>query len=86
VANAGTPIDYRLLTLKTSPARDEQAKIYATLEKYARRLNRNSKKERPNKIALFLWSESPGTGKTTTAIAVLNEWMIAHYLGSLKRD
>jgi KaiC/GvpD/RAD55 family RecA-like ATPase len=32
--------------------------------------------------SLYLWSESPGTGKTTTAIAFLNEWMIAHYLGS----
>jgi DNA replication protein DnaC len=36
--------------------------------------------------SLYLFSESPGTGKTTTAIAVLNEWMIAHYLGSLKRN
>jgi DNA replication protein DnaC len=34
VANANTPADYRLLTLATSPARESQAKLYATLEKY----------------------------------------------------
>jgi DNA replication protein DnaC len=34
VANANTPIDYRLLTVQTSPASANQAKIYATIEKY----------------------------------------------------
>jgi DNA replication protein DnaC len=86
VANAGTPADYRLLTLSTSPAREEQAKIYATLEKYVATFNRMFEPDGNRIKALYLWSESPGTGKTTTAIAVLNEWMIAHYLGSLKRE
>jgi DNA replication protein DnaC len=86
VANAGTPMDYRLLTLKTSPARDEQAKIYATLEKYVATFDRMFDANADRIKSLYLWSESPGTGKTTTAIAVLNEWMIAHYLGSLKRE
>jgi DNA replication protein DnaC len=35
--------------------------------------------------SLYLWSESPGTGKTTTAVALLNSYIIEHYLGSLKR-
>jgi DNA replication protein DnaC len=86
VANAGTPMDYRLLTLKTSPARDEQAKIYATLEKYVATFDRMFDDNADRIKSLYLWSESPGTGKTTTAIAVLNEWMIAHYLGSLRRN
>jgi DNA replication protein DnaC len=86
VANAGTPADYRLLTLSTSPAREEQAKIYATLEKYVATFERQFDANADRIKALYLWSESPGTGKTTTAIAVLNEWMIAHYLGSLKRE
>jgi DNA replication protein DnaC len=86
VANAGTPADYRLLTLSTSPAREEQAKIYATLEKYVSTFERMFEPDGNRIKALYLWSESPGTGKTTTAIAVLNEWMIAHYLGSLKRE
>jgi DNA replication protein DnaC len=86
VANANTPADYRLLTLATSPARENQVKIYATLEKYTQTFDRQFEADGSRIKSLFLWSESPGTGKTTTAIAVLNEWLIAHYLGSLKRN
>jgi DNA replication protein DnaC len=86
VANANTPADYRLLTLATSPARESQAKIYGTLEKYTQTFDRQFEADGSRIKSLFLWSESPGTGKTTTAISVLNEWLIAHYLGSLKRN
>jgi DNA replication protein DnaC len=86
VANATTPTDYRLLTLATSPARENQAKIYETLEKYTQTFDRQFEADGNRIKSLYLWSESPGTGKTTTAIAVLNEWLIAHYLGSLKRN
>jgi DNA replication protein DnaC len=86
VANANTPADYRLLTLATSPARENQAKIYGTLEKYTQTFDRQFEADGIRIKSLYLWSESPGTGKTTTAIAVLNEWLIAHYLGSLKRN
>jgi DNA replication protein DnaC len=86
VANANTPTDYRLLTAQTSPARANQAQIYATIEKYAATFDRQFEADGARIKSLYLWSESPGTGKTTTAIAVLNEWLIAHYLGSLKRN
>jgi DNA replication protein DnaC len=90
VANANTPADYRLLTVKNSPARENQAKIYSTIEKYTATFDRMFEdfgKDTNGRIkSLYLWSESPGTGKTTTAIAILNEWLIAHYLGSLKRN
>jgi DNA replication protein DnaC len=86
VANANTPADYRLLSLATSPARENQAKIYGTLEKYTQTFDRQFEADGSRIKSLYLWSESPGTGKTTTAIAVLNEWLIAHYLGSLKRN
>jgi DNA replication protein DnaC len=86
VANANTPADYRLLTLANSPARESQAKVYATIEKYAATFERQFEEGADRIKSLYLFSESPGTGKTTTAIAVLNEWMIAHYLGSLKRN
>jgi DNA replication protein DnaC len=86
VANANTPADYRLLTVQTSPARAEQAKLYATIEKYTATFERQFEADGARIKSLYLWSESPGTGKTTTAIAVLNEWLIAHYLGSLKRN
>jgi DNA replication protein DnaC len=40
----------------------------------------------PNRIkSLYLYSAEPGLGKTTTAAAVLNEYIIVHYVGSLRR-
>jgi DNA replication protein DnaC len=86
IANANTPADYRLLTLANSPAREGQAKVYATLEKYVATFERQFDDNAPRIKSLFLWSESPGTGKTTSATALLNEYIIANYLGSLKRD
>jgi DNA replication protein DnaC len=74
------------LTVQTSPARANQAKIYATIEKYTATFERQFEADTARIKSLYLWSESPGTGKTTTAIAVLNEWLIAHYLGSLRRE
>jgi DNA replication protein DnaC len=86
IANANTPADYRLLTLANSPAREGQAKVYATLEKYVATFERQFDENAPRIKSLFLWSESPGTGKTTSATALLNEYIIANYLGSLKRN
>jgi DNA replication protein DnaC len=86
VANANTPADYRLLTVQTSPARSNQAQLYTTIEMYTATFERQFEADSDRIKSLYLWSESPGTGKTTTAIAVLNEWLIAHYLGSLKRN
>jgi DNA replication protein DnaC len=86
IANANTPADYRLLTLANSPAREGQAKVYATLEKYAATFERQFDENAPRIKSLFLWSESPGTGKTTSAVALLNSYIIANYLGSLKRN
>jgi DNA replication protein DnaC len=94
IANANTPADYRLLTVSNSPARDKQAQIYGHIEKYISTFDRmfddfesgidNDTSRRIK--SLYLWSESPGNGKTTTAIAVLNEWIIASYLGALRRN
>lgn len=35
--------------------------------------------------SLYLFSVSPGNGKTSTAVALMNEYIIENYLGSLKR-
>lgn len=78
-ANAGLPKDYRGVTLGNSPAKDDQAKIYTALERYKNTFGGEDTK------SLYLWSESPGTGKTTTASALLNAWIAEDYLGSIKR-
>jgi DNA replication protein DnaC len=85
VANANTPADYRLLTLANSPAREEQSEIYARLEKYVATFERQFEDGAKQIKSFYFWSKNTGTGKSTTASALLNEYLIAHYLGSLKR-
>jgi DNA replication protein DnaC len=85
LANANAPTDYKLLMLANSPVRANQAQVYATIEKYVATFERQFEPDGNRIKSLYLFSESPGTGKTTTAIAVMNEWIIANYLGAKKR-
>lgn len=82
VESAGVPRDYRYVTLGNSPAREGQAKVYATLDKYVTTFRRHMGGGERAK-SLYLWSESPGTGKTTTAVALLNAWIATEYLTAL---
>jgi len=82
LGNAGLPTDYRGITLANSPARESQSKIYELLEVYVDTFGRDDGEQIKS---LYLWSESPGTGKTTTASALISEWVARDYLGSLKR-
>lgn len=75
LASAGVPSEYRNVTLANSAARDDQSKAYEIIERYVSDFNGS----------LYLFSKATGTGKTTSASAVLNEFIIRNYLGSLKR-
>lgn len=35
--------------------------------------------------SVYLWGDNPGTGKTSTACALINAYIAANYIGSLKR-
>lgn len=85
IASANAPSDYRMLTLQNSPVRKEQTSIYNTLDKYAATFNRQFDEDSPRIKSLYLWSENPGNGKTSSAVALMNQWITEHYLGSLKR-
>jgi DNA replication protein DnaC len=85
VGAAKVPSEYKGLTLATSPARTEQAEIYGMLTKYVATFERQFDVDGERQKNIYMWSDSPGTGKTTTAAALINEYIVAHYLGSLKR-
>lgn len=79
VAAANLPKEYRHITLANSPARTEQAKVYTALERYADLFTGGTEK------SAYLWSESPGTGKTTSAAALAIEWITRQYIGALRK-
>lgn len=85
ISNANTPQDYRLLTLSNSPAKEGQASVYKNLERYIATFERQFEEGADRIKSLYMWSTNTGTGKSTSASALLNEYIIAHYLGSLKR-
>lgn len=35
--------------------------------------------------SVYLWSKEPGNGKTSTACALLNEWIARQYIGALRK-
>lgn len=97
VGAAGVPRDYAGILLADSPAATDQAKVYAKLDAYVKSFEKHfddvqaelaeaGKTDEEIRVkSLYLWSESPGTGKTTTAIALLHEWLLRVYIGYLKR-
>lgn len=97
VGAAGIPRDYDGVLLSDSPAREGQAETYRKLESYVKSFDKQfedvvtalraeGKTEDEIRIkSLYLWSASPGTGKTTTASALINEWILRNYIGHLKR-
>jgi DNA replication protein DnaC len=97
VGAANIPKDYAGLMLADSPARSTRPKTYADLEAYVKSFEKQFEDvqsslreagESDDDIqikSLYMWSESPGTGKTTTASALLNEWILRSYVGHLKR-
>ena len=84
VGAAGAPSDYKYLTLQNSPARDGMEALYATLEKYVKTFSRQFEEDGARIKSWYFYSASPGTGKTTTAIALMNEFIMTSYLGSLR--
>jgi DNA replication protein DnaC len=91
MAATNLPKEYRHLTLLNSPVRASQAKVYKSIEAYvttfSRQFGASESTDPKDKIkSMYLYSEETGTGKTTTAAVILNEWLIRHYIGSLQRN
>jgi DNA replication protein DnaC len=82
---ANVPREYRLITLKNSPVRASEPTVYKTLDAYVKTFIRAFNEPSEPIKSVYLYSPTPGNGKTTTAIALLHEYLIRHYVGSLQR-
>lgn len=82
---ADIPAEYRRITLGTSPAREGQSAVYTALVDYAATFSRQFDPGGERIKSVYLYSAEPGTGKTTTAAALLNEYLTVHYIGSVQR-
>jgi DNA replication protein DnaC len=100
VSRANVPKDYRMLTISNSPARDSEVLVVLgdrdedkremslarVMQDYVNTFSRQFEDGAESIKSFYLYSPSPGTGKTTTAAALLNEYLIRHYLGSKLRE
>lgn len=85
IGAACLPRDYRLVTVQNSPVRVDQPEVYKTIDAYVKTFVREYGGGGEPIKSLYLYSESPGTGKTTTAAAILNEYIMRHYFERSRR-
>lgn len=92
VGNANAPEEYRYGLLHDSPVAESQPDIYEVLDRYVKSFDKmfDDNKEGLEGTArqvksLYLYSRAAGTGKTTTSVALMNEYMIRNYLGHIAR-
>ncbi|MGM0837734.1 MAG: DNA replication protein [Bacillota bacterium] len=89
---SNVPPDYRLLTFANLPAITVKIGAKSGIVTEILRNYTNSFSRQFDRIdnvsdrikSLYLFSPASGTGKTSTACALINEWLIAHYVISLK--
>lgn len=78
-SNTDVPNDYKEVFMDNSVARKDQENAYRILDKYVESFKGDGKDK-----SVYLFSRSPGTGKTTTAIALLHEYIRIKYLKYVK--
>lgn len=83
IFESNIPLDYSRMTVKQNPVRQSQKAVYVQVDSYVKTFPRMFDGERIR--SLYLYSESPGTGKTSTACAIANEYLLIHCIGSWKR-
>ena len=76
---AGIPSEYFGITLDNSPVREAQGAVYEALDKYVGTFTEDIRHKN-----LYLFSRSPGTGKSTTALAILHDWIRMRFLYHVK--
>jgi DNA replication protein DnaC len=84
VGTGNTPRSHRLSTTANTNVRQRQENAYRVIDKYLKRLfePRDLKDEQ---LSLYLYSENPGTGKTSTASAILNTYIVKSFINASKK-
>lgn len=77
---SNVPSGYKDLYIDNSPAKEEQGDIYALLESYIKSFTTEGARVK----SLYLYSKATGTGKTTTAIALLHEYIRRRFMYHMK--
>lgn len=74
--SANIPKEYQDIFLDNSPAKEGQSDVYNSLTSYVKTFSSGDIRVK----SLYLFSTSPGTGKTTTSCALLNEYIRHRFL------
>lgn len=82
---ARVPREFSDFFLENAPAKENQSKIYDQLKKYVQSFKRyyNPQPDDEPIKNVYLWSADKGNGKTSTAAALLNEFMILGWKASI---
>ena len=73
---ANIPTEYQGLYMDDNPVRESQSKVYEALDKYVESFHKSDVRIKN----VFLFSKNSGTGKSHTAIALLNEFIRRRFL------
>jgi DNA replication protein DnaC len=84
VSAARIPKQYRNELVKDSRVRESEPALYASLDRYIKSFAKQFEDDQIK--GLYLYSPNSGNGKTTTACALANEFIVRHYVGSIKRS
>jgi DNA replication protein DnaC len=85
VRQANIPKDYSKMTVKNNPVRESQPQVFKQIDGYVRKsFPRMFQPDGERIRSLYLYSSSPGTGKTSTACSIANTYLVYYFIGAMK--